>query len=163
MSDVVDFESKRRKVLDRVDDVGEVIERIDEHTIVNSDHSGIDLRCRSRKLVSHFTPQKTGGRLKIEIEYIRSREGRVALSRAWGAGIIRGRMHVQDEVKACECDSIEDSPMTASNDTMSSLQPFSPPLPTGNHCVAMLRLCSLPGGVVVCRKGSMAFNSSRAM
>lgn len=47
---------------------------------------------------------------------------------------MRGSQHVHDAVRAWECDSIEDSPMTANRETMSNLQPESLPfLPIGNQ------------------------------
>ena len=47
---------------------------------------------------------------------------------------MRGSQHVHEAVRAWECDSIEDSPMTAKRETMSNLQPESLPfLPIGNH------------------------------
>ena len=46
MANFIDFEGKRGKVFDGVDDIGEVVERIDEHAIVYSDHGSVDLCCR---------------------------------------------------------------------------------------------------------------------
>lgn len=51
--------------------------------------------------------------------------------------MIRGRMQVHDEVRACKCSSTEDSPTTARRDTMSNLHPFSSFLPTGNQLVIL--------------------------
>jgi hypothetical protein len=55
--------------------------------------------------------------------------------------MIRGRMQVQDDVRAWECDSIELSPITAKRDTISNLHPGLSFVPFGNQSfIAMLNL-----------------------
>lgn len=63
--------------------------------------------------------------------------GRLAFNSAWGAGMIRGSMQVQEEVIACECVSIEDSPMTAKRETISNRHPFPSSVPVGNQFEAI--------------------------
>lgn len=48
--------------------------------------------------------------------------------------MILGSMHVHEDVNACECDSIEFSPITASRETISKRHPSSFPfVPVGNQ------------------------------
>ena len=61
------------------------------------------------------------------------RVGRDGFSRACGAGMIRGSMHVHELVRAWECDSIELSPITAKRETISNLHPELLFSPSGNQ------------------------------
>lgn len=47
--------------------------------------------------------------------------------------MMRGRQHNHEAVNAWDCSAIDDSPMTASNDTMSRRHPESLFLPFGHH------------------------------
>jgi hypothetical protein len=52
--------------------------------------------------------------------------------------MIRGRIQVQEEVRAWECSSIEDSPMTAKRETISRRHPPSLFVPAGNQEAILL-------------------------
>ena len=61
--------------------------------------------------------------------------------------MIRGSKAVHDEVRAWECSSIDDSPMTAKRDTMSNLHPSPLLRPNGNQLFGILSMNTLSTAV----------------